>query len=179
MAITKRNKILIIIFALLTLINVGAAVSVVTRLNNQSENREIDAGGMETPGDSKFIGPRMMMNELGFSEEQAEELKFSKDLLRQNIRPHFSEIRRMNQLLIDEVLKAEPDTIVIKTLCEEIGENHAQMRFYSAMHLIDMRTIATPDQYAKLEGFFREMIMRGDGLKGDGPRHRHRRGQNN
>ena len=93
MAITKRNKILIIIFVLLTLINVGAAVSVVTRLNNQSENKEIDTEGNETPGDSKYIGPRMMMNELGFSEEQAEELKFSKDILRQNTQPHMSEIR--------------------------------------------------------------------------------------
>lgn len=178
MAITKRNKIIIIIFALLTLINVGAAVTVVMRLNNQSENREIDAEGMKTPGDAKFSGPRMMMNELGFSEEQAEELRFSKDILRQNTQPHMSEIRRMNQLLIDEVLKAEPDTTVIKALCEKIGENHAQMRFHSAMHLIDMRSIATPDQYARLEDFFREMIMRGDGMKGDGPRHRHRRGQN-
>lgn len=178
MAITKRNKILILIFALLTLINVGAAVSVFMRLNNKSANREIDAGGMKTPDDAEFIGPRMMINELGFSEEQAEELSFSKDILRQNTQPHMSEIRRINQLLIDEVLKAEPDTTVIKALCEKIGENHAQMRFHSAMHLIDMRSIATPEQYVRLEGFFREMIMRGDGMKGDGPRHRHRRGQN-
>jgi Spy/CpxP family protein refolding chaperone len=178
MALTKRNKILIIIFAALTLINLGAAVSVFLRLQNQSKGREIMMEGSDPSGDAKYIGPRMMMNELGFSEEQAEELKFSKDILRQNTQPHMSEIRRINQLLIDEVLKAEPDTTVIKALCEKIGENHAQMRFHSAMHLIDMRTIATPDQYAKLEGFFREMIMRGDGMKGDGPRYRHRRGQN-
>ncbi|MBW6491763.1 MAG: hypothetical protein K0B15_11290 [Lentimicrobium sp.] len=179
MANTKRTKILLIIIAVLTLVNIGAAVSVFLHVQKYKQNKTNDIERTWNERDSKFVRHGKILDELGFTDEQAEELKISRDMLRQNINPHFGEIKRMNQILIDEVLKEEPDTLLIESLCREIGENHAQMRYHSAKHLIEMRTIATPDQYDKLEGFFREMIMRDESKRGEGPRRRHRWGQKN
>lgn len=177
MEAARRNRILVIILALLTLVNVGAAVSVFFNVKEHRKVNDSKEKYHEPTENQKLNGPGKIMEELDFSDQQAVALKLSKDLLRQNVKPHTDEIRRINQILIDEVIKSEPDTNIIRSLCREIGDNHAQMRFHAAMHLIEMRSIATPDQYEKLEGFFREMIQHDEGKRGDGPGRRHRWGQ--
>lgn len=176
MSNTNRNRILLIVFVVLTLINLGAVATVLFRIERYRPN----PGFMEADSsDSRWKGgPARLIKELNFSEIQAETLRASKENLMIKIGPLMEMNRSLNKKVVDELLKENPDTALIRNYCFQVGKNHAAMRFQTSLHLTDIKRISTPEQHVKLESFFREMVMRDEGGRNMGRMHRHRKGQN-
>lgn len=176
MSNTNRNRLLLIVFVVLTLVNLGAVATVLFKIDKkhpEPDFREMDSTGTRWKG-----GPARLIEELQFSEVQAEALRNSKDSLMVVIRPLMEMNRSLNQKIVDELLKDNSDTALIRSYCIRVGANHAAMRFQTSLHLTDIKRISTPEQHVKLESFFREMVMRDEGGRNMGRMHRHRKGQN-
>lgn len=176
MSNTNRNRILLIVFVVLTLVNLGAVATVLFTIN---KNRpEPDFQDMESAGSRWKGGPARLIEELQFSDAQAETLRNLKDNLMVEIKPLMDKNRNLNQQVVDELLKENPDTALIRGYCAQVGKNHAVIRFQTSLHLADIKRISTPEQHAKLESFFRDMVMRDEGGRNMGRMQRHRKGQN-
>lgn len=176
MSNAKRNRLLLIVFVVLTLVNLGAVATVLFKIDKkrpESDFREMDSTGTRWKG-----GPARLIEEFQFSEAQAETLRNSKDSLMVVIRPLMEMNRSLNQKIVDELMKENPDTALIRSYCFRVGENHAAMRFKTSLHLTDIKRISTLEQHEKLESFFREMIMRDEGGRNMGRMNRHRKGRN-
>lgn len=176
MSNTNRNRALLIVFVVLTLVNLGAVATVLFMIDKkrpEPDFREMDSTGTRWKG-----SPARLIEELQFSEEQAETLRNSKDSLMVVIRPLMEMNRSLNQKIVDELLNENPDTALIRSYCFWVGKNYALMRFQTSLHLIDIKRISNPEQHEKLESFFREMLVRGEGGRNMGRMHRHRKGQN-
>jgi hypothetical protein len=89
-------------------------------------------------------------------------------------------IRQLNNEALQELLQESPDTTRLGRINSDIGALQARVRNLTVQHLIEVKSIAKPEQQDKLVFFYRELLSRdsGPGNKGKGQQHRHRNGRN-
>lgn len=175
----NRSRLILLIVIILTIVNLAAVITVVISIR---KSRAVDFDNpisIEKNGDSMANGrgPAFLIEELGFNEHQQKDFMESRIKFRANARPLFMEIRQLNAAIMEETLKDKPDTIKLGALSLEIGGLQARAKQFTVRHLLEVKSIATPDQQDKLEAFYRELLSRDSGPMGKGMQHQHRRGQ--
>lgn len=178
----NRLRIFLIIMVILTLVNLAAVITVMVNMK-QAALRQPAADQTEEgvlPGDPGFRGTGFLMDELGFDSLQQEAFLDSRRNFRSKAHPVFTRIRQLNNEALQELLLESPDTAHLGRINADIGDLQAHVKNLTVQHLIDVKSIATPDQQDKLVFFYRELLSRdsGPGGKGKGPQHRHRNGRN-
>ncbi len=178
----NRLRIFLIIMVILTLVNLAAVITVMVNMK-QAALRQPAADQTEEgvlPGDPGFRGTGFLMDELGFDSLQQEAFLDSRRNFRSKAHPVFTRIRQLNNEALQELLLESPDTARLGRINADIGDLQAHVKNLTVQHLIEVKSIATPDQQDKLVFFYRELLSRdsGPGGKGKGPQHRHRNGRN-
>jgi hypothetical protein len=179
MTLNNRNRLLLLIVGILTLINLAAVTTVIIHIRNSHDNELLGPDPMTMGKDSMVNtrGPAFLFKELGFDDEQQKAFMESRERFRNDAQPLFMEIRKLNTDMMDEIVKENPDISKLDTISNQIGDLHRRVKQLTARHLLEVKSVATPDQKEKLGFFFRELISRDSGPMGKGMQHRYRHGQ--
>ena len=175
----NRSRLVLLIVIVLTIVNLAAVTTVIINIR-KSRAVDFDSSiSIENSGDSiaNFRGPAFLIEELGFNGHQQKVFRESRIKFRDNARPLFMKIRQLNGAIMEETLKDKPDTLMLDALSLEIGGLQARAKQLTVRHLLEVKSIATPDQQEKLEAFYRELLSRDSGPMGKGKQHQHRHGQ--
>ncbi len=175
----NRNRILLLIVGILTIVNLAAIATVIIHIR-KFHSRDIFRTDPLTMGNDSLInsrGPAFLFKELGFDDKQQEAFMASRERFRNDAEPLFLEIRKLNAEMMEEIVKDAPDTLKLNAISNKIGNLHSVIKQHTTRHLLKVKSVATPDQKEKLGFFYRELISRDSGPMGKGMQHRHRRGQ--
>ncbi|MBK6346024.1 MAG: periplasmic heavy metal sensor [Bacteroidales bacterium] len=178
----RRTRVLLFIITALTIINLAAVATIIyhVRKYHQSPTGDFPAmgeSGSETPG--KPSGPGFLFRELGFDKDQRDAFHQSRLEFRRKALPLFSEIKKLNNELADEIIIKNPDTLKLQAISRKIGEIHANLKLLTIHHMREVKSIATPDQQEKLGLFYRDLLSRDAGPPGKGMQYRYRHGAKN
>ncbi len=177
----NRSRLFIMIVGVLTIVNLAAITTVVIHIRRFHANDFFKPDPITVQNDSMVNarGPEFLFRELGFDEKQKTAFLDSRKSFRDDAQPLFQEIRKLNADLMDEIVKDEPDILKLEGISNQIGQLHARVKQLTNRHLLEVKSIATPDQKEKLGFFYRELINRDSGPMGKGNQHRFRHGQRN
>ncbi|MBN1184444.1 MAG: Spy/CpxP family protein refolding chaperone [Bacteroidales bacterium] len=67
--------------------------------------------------------------------------------------------------IVKEIGKKEPDLQYLDKMTEIIGNLHTQLKKESIHHLLEMKTICTPEQHRELTRLFLESMREGDNVR--------------
>ncbi|MHC1775923.1 MAG: Spy/CpxP family protein refolding chaperone [Lentimicrobium sp.] len=175
----NRNRILLLIVGVLTIVNLTAITTVIVHIRKFHSNDLFRTDPMAIRNDSLINdrGPAFLFKELGFNDKQQKAFMASRDRFRNDAQPLFLEIRKLNAEMMEEIVKDTPDTLKLNAISNKIGNLHSKVKQHTTRHLLEVKSVATPDQKEKLGFFYRELISRDSGPMGKGMQHRHHRGQ--
>ena len=149
--IAKKN-LLILFLVLLTIVNV-AALATIAYHRFHAKRPFPPIGRFEGRGD-------FLKQELGLSEQQAKEFQAHMQRSRTEMEPIRDSIRIMRAELMFELTKQEPDAQRLNQLAEEIGALEVDLKKKSITHMLEGKTLLTPEQQKKFFSHFREGLDR-------------------
>ncbi len=159
MAIEKKN-LAILLLALLTVVNVAALVTIgYHRLRPERHLRP--AGLPDEP-------EKAIKQELNPSEEQAEELRAHFERFRTETRPITDSLEAKRAEMMKEISADQPSLEKVDELAGEIGALQTRLQRKMARHLLEGKSLLTPEQQKKFLSLFRKGPGRAKGLRDPG-----------
>lgn len=168
-------KIFLIVIIILTLVNLGFAISFyVIHRQHRSEAINPREHLMERGG-------RFMEKEIGFDEAQLLTFQNLRSEFRERVTPLQKELRSLNSSLIMEATSDNPDTVECTRISRQIGDLHTEIKVITYQHMMQVAKIATPDQMKKLDAFYHGMFNgeAGQRWNNESRQFRHRHGKPN
>jgi len=104
--------------------------------------------------------PRGEFRSLGLSKEQRESLRLSRERLHEAITPQQTLLREKKQQLLTEIGLPDPDTALIYSLLEEIGEIHTRMQRQVIDNILIDGAFLDPQQRKRLLEMIEERTCR-------------------
>lgn len=98
-----------------------------------------------------------MAKALNLSPEQRDEFRMLKRKFHQSFDTIESQIRNIDKLLTEEVVKDEPNQQTIDSLIEEFGKVQQEQKRVMVEHLLEIKDKCTPEQQEKFSKFIRRM----------------------
>jgi Spy/CpxP family protein refolding chaperone len=108
--------------------------------------------------------------ELGFSAEQEKKANEFRSVYFKKMGLIFASLEQKRIVMINELNKPQPDTVVLNQLADSFGSLHAQMRRETVKQLLKIRSICNPEQVKKLNSL-NEKLIRPEGMHRKGPNH--------
>lgn len=109
-------------------------------------------GGNEK--DSRRCGPEAAMKDaLGLSDTQQKKLQELREKQFASTAGEHSQLRSLQQEIMNESLKKNPDNRRIAMLSKKIGDTHTELARKRSSHLREMLSLLTPDQMEKMKTF--------------------------
>ncbi|MBI9033334.1 MAG: periplasmic heavy metal sensor [Bacteroidales bacterium] len=165
MWINKRENILKLIIVL-TIINLAALGTMFYHMYLEREPELPDSRARE-----------IYRKELQLNPDQQMDFDLLHDQFKNQSKEVVDQIREQKFLMIQELEKEEPDTIVLNRISEDLGMLHIQLKRSTYQHFLQMKKVCKPEQRKHLNRMYRNMIER---PKDDTHRRgRHRRGNRN
>lgn len=126
--------------------------------------------------------------QLGFDDQQKQKFDLMVEEFREDVTPQYLILSNLQHSVADELIKQNPDTVLISRLNDSMASVYLQIRKLTGQHILRVKTICTPQQTAVLGNLYKNMIDEnnrargyGNGVRGgEGKgqrRHRHRNGQ--
>lgn len=106
--------------------------------------------------------------ELKLTPEQEKVFKASRMVFFSRAKSIFDSLENKRYLMVQELCKPVPDSMVLYKLSDEIGSLHGSLKRVSIRNLLNLRSICTPEQIKKLN------TINGELIGPDGPMHRMR-----
>jgi Spy/CpxP family protein refolding chaperone len=163
-----KKNLIIVFLILLTIVNVAALVTIA--YHRFHAKRPFPPKG-RPDGHMKFL-----QQELGLSEDQARDFELHMEKFRMETEPIQDSIRTIRTELMSELTKPEPDIQRLNQLAEEIGVLEVNLKKQSITHMLEGRSLLTPEQHKKFLSLFHQRWDRLRGLREHGkmdiwPRH--------
>jgi Spy/CpxP family protein refolding chaperone len=159
-----KKNLIIVFLILLTIVNVAALGTIA--YHRLHAKRPFPPKG-RTDGHMKFL-----QQELGLSEEQARDFESHMERFRMETEPIQDSIRTIRTELMSELTKPEPDVQRLNKLAEEIGTLEVRLKKKSITHMLEGRSLLTPEQLKKFLSLLGEGQKRAKGLRGPGEKER-------
>lgn len=112
---------------------------------------------------------RFFREELKLTPDQEKTFKISRHQFFQNSKIIFDSLEKTNRLIIEELSKQKPDSVVLFHLADQIGSLHAQWKHQSIQNLLNLHSICTPEQIKKLNTINAELIGPAGPMRRMGP----------
>lgn len=117
-------------------------------------------------------GPGCMLHEeLGLTQEQAEQVDAINARYVEVSGPLADEIREMRSAVLNELSSDMPDTLRLNGYSEELSQLQGRLHRQNMKHYLELKQVCTPDQALRLSSLYRELY--GCPMKGPGGKHRH------
>jgi hypothetical protein len=161
---TRKNIITALIIILLV-INVAALLTFIFRPHMFKPGREKNCGAMQCPAS-------FMKEELKLSDEQFIIFdEFRKEHM-DTINRISARMKEKRKFINAEMMKAAPDTALLKSVSEEVGRDYAAIRMLNVYHYWKVKTVCNDEQKRKLDTVFKGIFYCGErnmGGCGKGP----------
>jgi Spy/CpxP family protein refolding chaperone len=164
-----KKNLVILFLVLLTIVNIAAlATFAYHRFHPKRPFHPM--GRPDTPG--SFI-----KRELDLNEGQAKEFEAQAKRFEEEIEPIRDSLEAKRSDLMNEIMAKEPSMDKLNQLSEEIGALHAKLEKRTSMHLLQGKSLLTPEQQKKFLSLFKEgkdriRELRKRGNRGErGPEH--------
>ena len=164
-----KSKLVILFLVILTIINIAALVTIAYhRLHSKRLFRQMDRPDR---------GMSFIKQELDLNEEQVKEFEAQDKRFKIETEPIRDSLRAKRRDLMDEIATEEPNRDKLDKLTEEIGALQVALQKKTIVHLLEEKSLLTPEQQQK---FFSLLKERGDRTRmkrdrgkgiGRGPRH--------
>lgn len=109
--------------------------------------------------------PSIFEKELKLSEEQNKQFNMLRLQHFQKTLPALVAISGLKRQLIQESVKNEPDTLVIKALAQRIGSQQALIEYRLAWHFNELSKVCTPEQRDSLQSVLEKVTAKPYKLK--------------
>lgn len=113
-----------------------------------------------------------IQEELGFSDEQTEQLHQLREQHFQTTQPILGELRELRTAMFDQ-LKTDRDSTLVEEYATRIGRDQAQLESATYHHFLQIRNICTPEQQVIFDQLLGEIIRP---PRNEGPPGKHREG---
>lgn len=115
-----------------------------------------------------------IIDSLGLNPKQQEFFMESRQRFKDRGRPMMQEMQHKKRQIIQNLDSDDPDTVLLNSLADEMGDLNAELKKNAIRHLIELRKECTPEQKEKMKELSRAMFRSGDGSgPGGGMQHRH------
>lgn len=134
----------------------------------------------EDTGDYRRSGREIRKEREKFHPDKASREFFdeARSRFRARVHPHVKQIRQTQSLIMEELLKENPDKTRLDSLAQVSGEIHAAIKKNMAEVFLIMSEKATPRQQQHLERFYRHVMIDDKGPKNHDGRRKHRNRKN-
>lgn len=157
-----KKNLVISFLVVLTVINVAALVTIgYHRLQFKGPSHPI---GSPSPD----MHRNFIQQELGLSQEQAKEFEAHFEKSRIETGPIFDSLDVKREQVMKEISSDKPDLAKLDKLAEEMGILQAQLQKKMIGHLLEGKSLLTPQQQEKLFSLFKEGGERTKGFRGPG-----------
>ena len=99
-----------------------------------------------------------MAQELEFDQPQAQEARRLKDRFFQRRDSLSLKISALSQRVMQELFAPNPDTLLVRAMCNEIGQLRADAEYATYQHFEDIKNICRPQQYDLLRNLVSDLI---------------------
>ncbi|MGC8823731.1 MAG: Spy/CpxP family protein refolding chaperone [Bacteroidales bacterium] len=150
-----KNRILLILVIVLVLINVATIVTIVWQTKKLSRFDR-------PPFMGKLYGHRnfqeYVIKELHLDSLQAKAYMAADSLFRANSKAIFMDMQQLRKQMVEEILKANPDTVRLSELSKQLAVEHIRLKDNTFEFLLKLKKICNPDQQAMLNEHIRRML---------------------
>ena len=166
----------VIILSVIILSSVGTLLFLKISHNNDRMPKDPEARRHSQIG-------QFFRTELKLTKDQENIFKANRHLFFQNSKAIFDSIEKKRILMIKELGKPQPDSLVLFQISDEIGILHGKLKRETIKNLLRLRSICTPEQIQKLNTINNELIgpdgpMRGMNKRKGPPQQDDRKGPN-
>jgi Spy/CpxP family protein refolding chaperone len=144
-----KKNLIILFLVLLTIVNVAALATI-------AYHRFYPRGHFPPEGPPPDMHKNFIQQELGLNEKQAKEFEAHFEKVRKETEPILDSLEVKRVKLMDELAADEPDKDKLNRLAEEIGSLQAELQKKMIVHLLEGRSLLTPEQQKKLFSLFKE-----------------------
>lgn len=168
-----KNKILIWLVVLLTLLNITTIGSYIYHRNKEQKATEssVTIGFNHNP-----LSGRFFMQEVGFDEQQMEKFREANREFKPKSNQIILEMDSIKLQIFEELNKENIDSIKIKNLTEFFGTLHADLKQATNIFYLKLKSISNQEQIEKLNAAFAPLFYQTEEVykqKNKGLRHRY------
>jgi len=150
-----KKNLIILFLVLLTIINIAALATFAYHRFHFRRDFPL-RGGSDRQADRHMD---FIKQELNLNEEQVKEFEFQAERFKQETKPILDSLKAKRKDLMDEIAAEEPNEDRLDKLTEEIGALQAGLQKKTIVHLLEEKSLLTPEQQQKFFSLLRE---RGD-----------------
>jgi protein CpxP len=164
-----RYRILMWLVIILLVINISAITTILLGLNirDKKEPRPFHKRiEMHRPHDGRFFE-----ESLNLSPEQHDRFKASRHKFFSEAKKLAGQMHDKRVEFVNEMAAAEPDTLKLQEIADEIGMLHSKLKYQTYKHYIEMKSICNKEQEEKLTRIFKSMLYKEDDFISPGGRH--------
>ena len=161
MDILSSKRIISIILAILVVLNL-ALLGTLWWQNTQSPEKHEKV--VEAP--ASYKKQSFFKQALNLTDEQSRQFNTLRYQHFQGTLPALVTISGLKRQLIQEAVKAEPDTVAIKALARQIGSKQAFIEYRLAWHFNSLAKVCTPEQRDSLQTALERVTAKPYKLKG-------------
>ena len=124
----------------------------VTEIKAIESNQEVQT---TIPGEQRT---RFFRDELNLDDDQIDQFRTINRTFNRTARGIEMNLAQLREDLINELGTQNPDSARLNQLADEIGDNHKELKKVTTTFYLDMKTICTTEQQAKLNQIFQSML---------------------
>lgn len=155
-----KKNLIILFLVLLTIVNVAALATIAYH--------RFHPKGHFPPAGLPDMHKNFIQQELGMNEKQVREFEAHFERVRKETEPILDSIEVKREKLMEELSADEPNKDKLNRLADEIGSLQAELQKKMIGHLLEGRSLLTPEQQKKFFSLFKEWRGRGGEFRGPG-----------
>ena len=143
-----------------------------------SEQKKIEAElttQASVPGEQRT---RYFRDQLGLSDEQTNSIREINRSFNRSARTIESKLAELRQEIVGELGQSNSDTVRLKNIAAEIGNNHRELKELTTKFYLDMKKVCSPEQQKKLHTIFQSMLNKENQVNLPQPGYQRGRGRN-
>ncbi len=117
---------------------------------------------------------KIITTELGLNPKQNDLFSTINNDYKEKSKPILDQLTDKRSEMLAELSQAKPDTVILKTIANEIGELHSTLKLLTIQNFLELKEICTPDQQQLLSKMYTDMLECEGHFKGYGKQYRHR-----
>ena len=173
---TIKYRILIGLIILLTATNLSTIGSFYYhRLTELRKAEDQSSETLSIPGEQRT---RYFRDQLALSDEQTNRIREINRSFSRSARTIESKLAELRQEIVGELGRSNSDTVRLKNIAAEIGNNHRELKELTTRLYLDMKQICTPEQQTKLHAIFQSMLNKENQVNLPQPGYQRGRGRN-
>ena len=153
-----QHRILIWLIIILLIVNISAIITILYSINARNEYRDLK----QFPSGKVYAGSRgvrLCIDSMKLDESQHQHFRTTKHKFYREAKKITGQMHDKRVAFINELASEKPDTLRIQEIAQEIGSLHAELKYQTYKHFIEMKSVCTKEQKKILMQHFKSMLF--------------------